>query len=112
MLPVKADLVILSPVTGLSGYSVAFMLSYKMDFSSCDIMPGFGKSSHTSSFRSSLQKHISQLVCIRSYIVHICNRCVGILVGKTLGWQSINDVIIITSNISICNSMGCHSIWN
>ena len=22
------------------------MLSYKMDFSSCDIMPGFGKSSH------------------------------------------------------------------
>ena len=53
MLPVKADLVIFSPVTGLSGYmqwivlvSVAFMLSYKVDFSSCEIMPGFGKSSH------------------------------------------------------------------
>ena len=25
------------------------MLSYKMDFSSCAIMPGFGKSSHISS---------------------------------------------------------------
>ena len=25
---------------------IAFMLSYKMDFSSCTIMPGFGKSSH------------------------------------------------------------------
>ena len=29
-----------------SVWSVAFMLSYKMDFSSCGIVPGFGKSSH------------------------------------------------------------------
>ena len=27
-------------------WSVAFMLSYKMDFSSCAIIPDFGKSSH------------------------------------------------------------------
>ena len=46
---VKADLIILSPVIGLSGcvaFMLSFMLSYKMDFSSCNIMPGFGKSSH------------------------------------------------------------------
>ena len=46
MLPVKADLVIFSPVIGVSGLSksVAFMSSHKMDFSSCMIMPSFGKS--------------------------------------------------------------------
>ena len=28
------------------------MLSYKMDFSSCNIMPGFGKSSHIINFKN------------------------------------------------------------
>ena len=45
MLPVKADLAICSPVIGVP-QSVAFMLSYKLNFCSSIIMPGFGKSSH------------------------------------------------------------------
>ena len=43
MLPVKADLAICSPVIGVSG--VLVWLSC-LDFSSCVIMSGFGKSGH------------------------------------------------------------------
>ena len=32
------------------------MLSYKMDFSSCDIMPGFGKSSHNTNIDGEVNK--------------------------------------------------------
>ena len=33
------------------------MLSYKMDFSSCDIMPGFGKSSHIYVYNNIIHMH-------------------------------------------------------
>ena len=59
MLPVKADLVILSPVWIVleRGFHVK-----KMDFSSCAIMPGFGKSSH--------QMYILQMA-LHHYIIAI-----------------------------------------
>ena len=79
MLPVKADLVIFSPVTGLSAYmimleytSVAFMLSYKMDFSSCGIMPGFGKSSHKyTTVDESLMTNIALSFAHAIFVTHI-----------------------------------------
>ena len=46
------------------------MLSYKMDFSSCDIMPGFGKSSHiyihTYIHTNSIAPHI-----LHDYLSHV-----------------------------------------
>ena len=46
--PVKADLAIYSPVNGVyvQCLSLAFMLSYNLDFNSCAIRDGFRKSSH------------------------------------------------------------------
>ena len=43
---VKADPAISSFVNGVSGYSVAFMCSKKLDFKSCAIVFGFRKFSH------------------------------------------------------------------
>ena len=59
-LPVKANLAIYSPVSGVSVecWSVAFMLSYKLDFNSCVIRDSFCKSSHIKIII--LKMHVSQ----------------------------------------------------
>ena len=80
MLPVKADLAICSPVIGVSeqSWNMAFMLSYKLDFSSCVIMPGFGKSSHKSSLTRIFSVHLCQklihyfLTVCRIFSAHLC----------------------------------------
>ena len=48
MMPVKAGLAICSSAIGVPGWcwSVAFMSSHYLDFSSCGIVPGFCKSGH------------------------------------------------------------------
>ena len=52
--------------------STSFMFSYKMDFSSCDIMPGFGKSSHILQFASFLKgKDMHHGIFISSYNNHL-----------------------------------------
>ena len=48
------------------------LASYKMDFSSCDIMPGFGKSSHILQFASFLKgKDMHHSIFISSYNNHL-----------------------------------------
>ena len=62
---VKANLAISSPVIGVASYSVAFMLGYKLDFSSCIIMLGFGKFSY---------------ICARDNLNYQCN-CRNIMIS-------------------------------
>ena len=54
--PVKADLAIYTPVSGVSVWcsSLAFMPSYKWDFNSCAIREGFYRSSHNYDYISQM----------------------------------------------------------
>ena len=65
MLPVKADLVILSPVRIVleCGFHVK-----KMDFSSCAIMPGFGKSSQMYILQMALHHYI--IAIVTPFVLH------------------------------------------
>ena len=55
------------------------MLSYKMDFSSCAIMPGFGKSSHI--FQSDISQNFKYAIMsgfCKSGHTYTCNIVLGI----------------------------------
>ena len=58
------------------------MLSYKMDFSSCDIMPGFGKSSHilcqVGSYRTVVGCQTIDTFYQRKLAICLFNKCVKI----------------------------------